>query len=216
MASLENQTDYWNTTGATRTFTHPLHAPWLDHLPRQARILDYGCGYGRCTALAAAMGFAAVEGTDPAPALIDRAREQHPGLTFTTLEDPPNLPHPDASLDAILLFAVLTCIPTDEGQHRLIAELTRVLRPGGLLYLSDMPLQTDRRNLDRYAQGEATYGTYGVFEVGDGAVCRHHSRDHLAALLSGFDLTTRDVPAHTMNANPVTAIQIRAVKPQPR
>jgi SAM-dependent methyltransferase len=38
----------------------------------------------------------------------------------------------DACFDVVLLFAVLTCVPGDEAQHRLIAELHRVLRPGGL------------------------------------------------------------------------------------
>ena len=65
-----------------------------------------------------------------------------------------------ASFDAILLLAILTCIPDDQGQALLIAGLRRLLRPGRVLY-SDMPLQSDRRNLTRYTDvgGSADLGT---------------------------------------------------------
>jgi SAM-dependent methyltransferase len=205
MPSLDNQHTYWNSAADTRTFTHPIDAAALAGLAPTATIIDYGCGYGRSTALAAGLGFTAVEDVDPAP-------REHPGLRFSVLSDPPRLPYPDATVDAVLLIAVLTCIPTDDGQRHLIAELTRVLRPGGLLLVSDVLLQDDQRNRDRYEHGAARYGTYGVFEVGDGAVCRHHTREHLHTLLTGYDLTSHEVTIATMHGNPVTAIQLRAVR----
>ncbi|WP_238547267.1 hypothetical protein [Actinoplanes friuliensis] len=114
----------------------------------------------------------------------------------------------------MLLFAVLTCIPTDAGQQQLVTELARVLRPGGLLYVSDLLLQTDQRNRARYQRHAETYGTYGVFETGDGAICRHHTADWLRSLLlDGFDIdTTRQITVETMNANSAEALQILAVK----
>ena len=57
------------------------------------------------------------------------------------------LPCGDQSIDAVLLFAVLTCIASDDAQKNLLREFKRVLRPGGLLVISDYPLQTDERNL---------------------------------------------------------------------
>lgn len=39
------------------------------------------------------------------------------------------------SVDAVLLFTVLTCVPTDDGQQAIVREAGRVLRPGGLLYI---------------------------------------------------------------------------------
>ena len=56
------------------------------------------------------------------------------------------LPYADESFDAVLLFAVLTCIPTNEGQRKLLENLRRLIRPGGLLYISDLYLQDDERN----------------------------------------------------------------------
>ncbi|MFC4856825.1 class I SAM-dependent methyltransferase [Actinophytocola glycyrrhizae] len=209
MDAPDNQLGYWNAAGAAKTFGHPVEPTWLDRIDRQARILDYGCGYGRLSGLLAGRGFVAVEGVDIAPSLIARARETWPGPLFAILDSPPRLRHDDASIDAVFLFAVLTCVPTDAGQRELVAELRRVLRPGGLLYLSDLCLQDDRRNQDRYQEFAARYGTYGVFETGDGAVCRHHTMDWLHSLLTGFDLVaTREVGVDTMNGHPAVATQL--------
>lgn len=207
MASLDQQTKYWNTTGTGKTFTHPLEASWLSGLAPSARILDYGCGYGRLVGELHQQGFTAVEGVDLSPALIARARQQWqqwPTLRFSVIDAPPTLPDPDGSFDAALLFAVLTCIPTDTGQRELIAELHRLLRPGALLYLSDMCLQPDARNRARYKEFAPKYhNTYGVFETGDGAVCRHHDPAWLRTLLSGFEhVAERRVQVSTMNGHP--------------
>jgi SAM-dependent methyltransferase len=214
MSELDNQRHFWDTAGAAKTFTHPIDFGWLARLPSTARIIDYGCGYGRITALAQQQGFAGAEGVDTSARLIGRARQSHPTLSFRVLQNPPTLPYPDASADAVLLFAVLTCIPTDSGQRRLVTELTRVLRPGGLLYLSDLLVQTDQRNQARYRQHAETYGTHGVFETDDGAICRHHTADWLQGLLlEGFTIdTTRRITVETMNANSANALQILAVK----
>ena len=41
------------------------------------------------------------------------------------------LPFEDGEFGAVLLFAVLTCLPEDDLQRRTLAEVRRVLRPGG-------------------------------------------------------------------------------------
>lgn len=214
MSELDDQRHFWDTAGTAKTFTHPVDFAWLSRLPVTARIVDYGCGYGRVAGLAQQQGFTGVEGVDISVRLIDRARRSHPTIGFRVLLDPPALPYPDAGVDAVLLFAVLTCIPTDAGQRRLVTELTRVLRPGGLLYVSDLLLQTDQRNQARYRRHAETYGEYGVFETGDGAICRHHTADWLQnLLLAGFDIdTSRQITVETMNANSANALQILAVK----
>lgn len=211
MADLDHQVDYWTTIGAEKTFTHPIDLTWLAELDRSAHVLDYGCGYGRLSAYLMGQGFANIEGADISATLVARARRAVPELTFHVLDRPPALPHADGSLDAVLLVAVLTCIPDDAAQRGLVAELHRVLRPGGLLYVSDLLLQDDARNRERYAHFADVYGTHGVFETGDGAICRHHSRAWLAELLGGFTIAAeREVAVPTMNGNDVTAIQLLA------
>jgi len=213
VSALDNQLGYWNGPGAVKTFGHPLEPTWLDRIGRRARILDYGCGYGRLAGLLTGRGFVDVEGVDVAPNLISHAREMRPSTRFEVLDSPPRLRHDDQSIDAVFLFAVLTCVPTDDGQRDLVAELRRVLRPRGLLYLSDLCLQDDQRNRDRYQDFAAKYGTYGIFETGDGAVCRHHTKEWLHTLLTGFDTTaTREVRVDTMNGHPVVATQLLATR----
>jgi hypothetical protein len=122
--------------------------------------------------------------------------------------------HPPLWLsDAVLLFAVLTCIPHDEDQRVLIDELVRVLKPGGILYISDLGLQGDERNRDRYDIFQQKYGVYGVFETGDGAVCRHHTMEWLRSLVSSCELlATEEVEVVTMNGHHSQAVQLLARK----
>ncbi|MFD4527338.1 class I SAM-dependent methyltransferase [Streptomyces sp. NPDC058470] len=153
---------------------------------------------------------------DASPGMIAEARRVHPAMSFAVLDTPPTPAWPDESVDTVLLFAVLTCIPGDDAQTRPIGELRRVLKPGGLLYLSDLLLQDDQHNRDRCAGFAEHHDTYGVFRTDDGAVCRHHSRDRLSSLLAGFDSRgTRYITVPTMNGHESVAIQILARKPTP-
>jgi SAM-dependent methyltransferase len=158
-------------------------------------------------------GFTDLSGVDLAPAMIDRARREHPEMRFDVLATPPTLNRPDASIDVAVLFAVLTCIPGDDAQRRLVGELRRVLTPGGRLFISDLVLTDDDRNRQRYRRDVQRYRTYGVFETGDGAVCRHHTEDWFPALLTGFTIeATRRISMTTMNGNQSAGIQLLAHK----
>lgn len=215
MSGLDDrQKQYWETTGAAKTFTHPIDTTWLaaGGVARDSRVLDYGCGYGRTLATLHQDGWTNLEGVDPARALIARGRKLWPSLHLEILTNPPALPHADGSIDVVLLFAVLTCIPTDSDQHALIAELHRVLRPGGLLYVSDYPLQDDARNRSRYNLYATTNPLpYGTFDSGDGAVLRHHEPHRLRQLLNDFnDVQVRDLQTSTMNGNPAHITQLLA------
>ncbi|MFE0459625.1 class I SAM-dependent methyltransferase [Kitasatospora sp. NPDC058965] len=212
MGHSDNQLAYWDGIGATKTFTHPLDRGWLTDLDPTARVLDYGCGYGRLMGELSGYGFTDLTGVDLSPALVERGRRLRPGLRFAVLEEPPHLPHPAASFEVVLLFAVLTCIPDAAAQRALVAELHRVLVPGGLLYVSDLLLQDDERNRARYADHAERFGApYGVFTTSDGAVCRHHELAHLRTLLAGFELVhERPLDVGTMNGHRAQAVQLLA------
>ena len=110
----------------------------LQHLARYewalpqvgARVLDVACGTGYGTAILAAR--ATLAGLDADPGALDLARARCPdadireGLL-------PELPWPDASFDTVVSFETIEHIDPD---RRFIAELRRVLRPGGQLILS--------------------------------------------------------------------------------
>lgn len=213
MTDLDNQTSYWDAAATTKRFTHPLHTAWTDAISRDAAVLDYGCGYGRTVAELAHLGFTDLTGVDSSAAMIEQAHERQPALRFAVLDTPPTLPFADASFDLAVLFAVLTCIPGDEAQQRLIAELRRVLKPGGLLYVSDLLLGEDPRNIERYERFAAAHAAYGIFETSDGAIVRHHPPEHFTALLSDFEVQdSRRIGVATMNGNEAAGIQVLARK----
>lgn len=98
------------------------------------RMLDVGCsGGGACAYMAARGG--AVVGVDALPAALSRARQACPGGEFL-LADALALPFASGSFDG----AHLGCMAPVLGANyaAAIAELHRVLRPGGRLLLGDM------------------------------------------------------------------------------
>ena len=156
----------------------------------------------------AALGWRNAVGVDFAAGMIARGLREHPGLDLRHIEGLP-LAESDGAFDAAILFAVLTCIPADAEQRALIAELQRLIRPGGLLYVSDYLLQTDARYLARYAAGKARHGVLGVWDRDDGAIFRHHTRQALDALLTGFEpVAQREVETVTLSGASATAIQL--------
>jgi SAM-dependent methyltransferase len=209
MHDLDLQLGYWNRVGPTKPFRHPVDVARLKELLSPgARVLDFGCAYGRVLGLLEAEGFSNLIGFDPAPAMVEQARHSFPTLQFEVLEHPPRLPLPDASVDAVLLVSVLTCIPTDDGQMEVIEEAHRVLSPGGILYISDLWLQTDARNIERYARDVDKYGVYGVFDLPEGVTVRHHDRRWIEALTSRFDPVSLDeMQVTTMNGHAAHGFQ---------
>ncbi len=203
-----DQSSYWDR-GAGKTFTHPLNAGFLAALLPGDRILDYGCGYGRSLVQLASLGHANSVGVDFSRELIARGRREQPSLdlrhiTRTVVDEP------DGSFDAALIVAVLTCIVGDDQQDAVLREIRRLLRPGGVLFISDMPLQDDERNRARYAAG-VVHGPYGTFDTGDGGIVRHHADSHMQRWLKGFTpVDWKRIELTTMHGNPATGVQIVA------
>jgi len=208
-----NQSEFWNQSAGTKVFSHPLdHARFALTVVRDAAILDYGCGRGRLCGELAGRGFTRVVGADFSTEMIAAARRDHPSVSFTHVGGA-TVPVGDASFDAVLLFAVLTCIPSSTTQRTLIAEVHRVLKRGGLLVVSDYPLQSDARNVARYDAfarethgGEA--GDYGTFRLPDGGTVRHHAMSWFDELFAQFTVEERvEFDATTMNGNPARIAQ---------
>ncbi len=99
-------------------------------------LLDVPCGFGRHSVPLARAGYR-VTGVDRSAALLEEARrraggERWPKLTRADYRD---LPFADASFDgAVNLFTSLGYLG-DEEDTRVLAEIGRVLRPGGRLVI---------------------------------------------------------------------------------
>jgi SAM-dependent methyltransferase len=191
-----------------KRFSHPLRAEWLaKYLEPQALVLDYGCGYGRTLEDLSVAGYGNTVGSDASAGMLSRCRSLLPGQSLI-LSDGHTLPFKDGSFGAVLLFALLTCIPLDTDQRSLMREVKRVLRPGGLLYVSDLLLNDDARNRGRYERFREAYGTYGVFELPEGVVVRHHSPEWIAELTASFEqLEYAPFDVLTMNGNKSNGFQ---------
>ena len=202
------QISYWNRVADKKRFSHPLRLDWLArYAEQQSLILDYGCGYGRTLAELAAAGYKNLAGVDFSEAMLTRARLAVPQAELVR-NDGFSLPFKDGSFDALLLFAVLTCIPGSNQQRLLLAEAVRVLRPGGLLYVSDLLINNDQRNRERYAQYTEAYGCYGVFELPEGVVVRHHQKEWIEEVTSTFQQVEYEpFTVTTMNGNASAAFQ---------
>ena len=208
------QVSYWDRVAHEKRFSHPLRLDWFGRYSnQQARILDYGCGYGRTLAELSEAGYQNLVGVDFSEAMLMRAQAAIP-RPLLVRNDGNRLPFKDNCFDAILLFAVFTCIPDGNEQRSLLAEIERVLRPRGLLYLSDVLVNTDQRNRERYERDAEKYECYGVFELPEGVVVRHHSREWIAELTGSFQLLEYETfTVTTMNGNAAAAFQYLGRKP---
>ena len=113
-----------------------LAAARLAGLQPGAELLDVPCGFGRHSVPLARAGYR-VTGVDRSETLLEEARRRTNGDRWPKLvrADYRELPFPDASFDgAVNLFTSLGYLG-DEQDTRVLAEIRRVLRPGGRLVI---------------------------------------------------------------------------------
>lgn len=208
MQDLRSQVNYWDRVAHHKHFSHPLRLDWLARYSvHQCRILDYGCGYGRTLAELSQAGITNLVGVDFSEQMLARARAEASHAELIR-NDGHGLPFRNDCFDAVLLFALLTCIPVDNEQRLLVSEAQRVIRPGGMLYVSDLLVNDDERNRKRYELYREVYGCYGVFELPEGVVVRHHRKEWIAEIMSPFEqLEYEPFTVTTMNGNASAAFQ---------
>ncbi|MDY0014882.1 MAG: class I SAM-dependent methyltransferase [Bacteroidales bacterium] len=197
-----NQKNIWNELAYKKSFTTPLQMDLVNkYIQKDAAVLDVGCGYGRSLNELHLNGFTRLYGIDFSEKMIERAKSQYPFLNLK-VQGNKNINFPDNTFDAVLLFAVLTCIPQNTNQLHLIKEIKRVLKPGGIIYINDFLLNTDERNRKRYELFYKKYKLYGIFELAEGLILRHHSLEWTNKCIDVFSpLFFHTFTFPTMNGN---------------
>jgi len=138
------ETEYWETAEAVAKYTGKPELLLGEELAfascfadgwQGKPVLDLGCGGGRTTYFLERMG-AEVVGVDISRPLVAAARERCPAARFC-VGDAKALNFRNDSFDAVLFsFNSLDCLEPKSDREACIAEIWRVLRPGGRLILS--------------------------------------------------------------------------------
>ena len=131
--------------------------------PPSQRTLEVGCGEGRVTRDLAARGYDVV-GLDVSPTLVDAARAEDPRGDYV-VADAHELPFADGSFEFVVAYNSLM----DVGMPRSVAEIGRVLTPGGVLCacithpMADSGSWADDETFviaERYLDGRPFEGTF--------------------------------------------------------
>jgi 2-polyprenyl-3-methyl-5-hydroxy-6-metoxy-1,4-benzoquinol methylase len=144
---------------------------------RPGRVLDWGCGHGQITDLMRRRGidvtaFDYREGSDPGTVRL----EHFPEIEAHVSGDSVLLPFEAAAFDTVLCCGVLEHVQYPE---RSLAELHRVLRPGGRLLVYKLP--------NRSSYLEAIARRAGMYYHGALEHDRVYTRRTAVALLAGAD-----------------------------
>ena len=150
----------------------------------EKRVLDLGCGVGRWIRDLTER-FAHYEGVDISNAMLEIAREKHPQHRFSKLENM-TVDIEDEFFDFVLSIAVLHHNSYD-NQSKMLAEVNRVIRPGGELLMFE-------------AIGQSTDQSVAVFYP-------RSSADWIAlAEQNGFEFVRKTGTAYYILADMVTRI----------
>jgi SAM-dependent methyltransferase len=98
--------------------------------------LDFGCSSARVVrVLAAALPELDWHGCDPIPDAIEWAREHLPGISFERSPEDPPLPYSDHAFDFAFAISIWSHF-SERAALGWLAEMRRVIRPGGRLVLT--------------------------------------------------------------------------------
>jgi SAM-dependent methyltransferase len=179
----------------------PIVHALLDGFP-PGRALDAACGTGRHAAHLAGAGHEVV-GVDSSAEMLEAARRRLPGVELrqASIEA---LPYPDGSFDlAVCALALTHLARLDQG----IAELARVVRPGGRVVLSDI-----HPAFVLVLDGQARFRSAD----GGGGFVRNHVHLH-ASYLAAFraaGLDALDCVEHVMGEEDARAEPLHRLAPE--
>jgi SAM-dependent methyltransferase len=186
--------------------SHPDHIVEAEHLARYEmvaglaegkRVLDCACGAGYGSAILARAGASSVRGFDVAADAVAFAADRYGDVAEFAIGDLLELPVEDGAIDLAVCFETIEHVfDTD----RALAELRRVLSPGGILaistpnrgvYREDNPFHIKEMTTEEMR--ETLAGTYANVAI-------YRQQVHMASLITGDEGQasgdpSREIPA---------------------
>jgi ubiquinone/menaquinone biosynthesis C-methylase UbiE len=206
--------EYWNKIGFKKDFEDPVYLDKLSQfLSPSSQIIEYGCGYGRMMRILKTAGYQNLTGFDFAPNMIERGNKENPDLDLRVLETPGVIPCPDSSIDALVMSTVLCCITDKKALFNLMEEILRVLKKGGILYITDFLICDHPRYQEKYEQGLKDFGRWGIYTTNENLTVCHYTTCEIMKLLEEFDIEWfEQFDFKTMNQNPAKTFHCIARK----
>ena len=129
---------------------------WAAQYVRDRDVLEVACGAGAGLRYLAERARSLKAG-DFSPEVLARAQRHVGSDSELRVFDAQQMPYPDASFDVVLIYEALYYVPSAE---KFVAEAKRVLRPGGMLLISNA-------NRDLYDFNPSPHSTvyHGVVEL---------------------------------------------------
>lgn len=148
---------HWTTDFWSRQYND------FENLLKGKRILDSGSGAGRDTKHFISKGYE-VESIDLSKGMIEEARKRVPEGNFMRM-DMTDLKFEDSSFDGIWCCASLLHLNEAEAE-KAISEFARVLKKGGILFVSvkEGDGGADNEYIDGIGRYFRSYGTAGIVE----------------------------------------------------
>jgi ubiquinone/menaquinone biosynthesis C-methylase UbiE len=153
-------------------------------------VLDFGCGCGRVARNWAGLSGPELHGCDYNPQLVEWCRDNLPFMRVRVNAPAPPSPYDDDSFDLVYAISILTHL-TEPQALAWMADLRRILKPGGLLLLTlhgdafTKRLGADER--ERYERGEVVVQRSGT--AGMNVCAAYHPASYVTGtLLAGLEL----------------------------
>jgi ubiquinone/menaquinone biosynthesis C-methylase UbiE len=198
--------EYWNTDGLLKKFDNPnLVLAHRGLIAKSDRILDVGCGYGRTLVELQQSGFDNLFGVDNSENMIGLARKatklSEDRLKASSCDC---LPFPDKTFEAVLLFAVLNCLPDVDREAEAISECSRVLKSGDYLMINDF-LADESQSLVSEAD---RFGPRRTILVDGKCTMRHTTVARISKMLFGLEVVDQRIAKiRSMNGNLVNLVK---------
>jgi ubiquinone/menaquinone biosynthesis C-methylase UbiE len=134
----------------------------------ESELLDVGPGDGTLFRLSSGR-VRRCFGVDPSRSAVDKLRRAFQGIANVefAIGSMDSIPCPDASFDVVVINSVLQMLPAVADVKRSLAELVRVCRPGGLIFVGELPFRSelDRGILVHLSRKLREFGVRGLLRT---------------------------------------------------